>query len=115
MKNIYTSIAKIIAVNTLLFAMVGCDDFLDVTPPSTISPEKYLWEESHLAAYTINYYTKLDSYTGNPADSPYWSDICTDNAVGRNGDNKFMPGQIKVGSTGGSWSFTDIRPLNFYL
>ena len=26
-----------------------------------------------------------------------------------------MPGQIKVGSTGGSWSFTDIRPLNFYL
>ena len=44
MKNIYSSIAKIIAVNTLLFAMVGCDDFLDVTPPSTISPEKYLWE-----------------------------------------------------------------------
>ena len=30
MKNIYSSIAKIIAVNTLLFAMVGCDDFLDV-------------------------------------------------------------------------------------
>lgn len=115
MKNIYSSITKIIAVNTLLFAMVGCDDFLDVTPPSTISPEKYLWEESHLAAYTIKYYTNLDSYTGNPADSPYWSDICTDNAVGRNGDNKFMPGQIKVGSTGGSWSFTDIRPLNFYL
>lgn len=96
MKNIYSSIAKIIAVNTLLFAMVGCDDFLDVTPPSTISPEKYLWEESHLAAYTINYYTKLDSYTGNPADSPYWSDICTDNAVGRNGDNKFYADRLKL-------------------
>lgn len=113
MKTIHRTILQILSVSALLM-IAGCDNFLDVTPPSTISPASYLWEEGHLSAYTINYYRFAD-FGENPAKSTWWDDMCTDNAVGRNGDNRFMPGQKKVGATGGDWSFSTIRPINFFL
>lgn len=107
---------------------IGCNDQLDITPPSDISPETYLYEEAHLAAYTVNYYTDanysanstsyggmLDSHAGNTTKSPYYTDIYTDNATGRSSSNIFVPGLKKVGASGGYWDFGNIYALNFYL
>ena len=53
----YKHIVKGIVLGCMLMTGTGCDDFLDITPPSNVAPENYLVEESQLAAYTIRYYT----------------------------------------------------------
>ena len=53
----YKHIVKGIVLGCMLMTGTGCDDFLDITPPSDVAPENYLVEESQLAAYTIRYYT----------------------------------------------------------
>src|SRR5690606_35264090 len=71
-----------------------------------------------------NYYTtgnfsqesgRLDVHNSNPSGSSYWRDTKTDNAIGRNGQSIFLPGEVRVGASGGAWSFSNIYPLNYYL
>lgn len=107
----------------------GCNDFLDVTPPSQISPEKYLWDEAHLAAYTIKYYAdynnfnenshdkggQLPSHYGSGGETFYFNDLATDNATTRGSNNRYVPGLWRVGATGGHWNFSNIYALNQYL
>jgi SusD family. len=129
MKNVkYIQLVRLLVFSFLLIGIWSCDDALDITPPSSVTPEKYLYEESHLAAYTINYYTHesytataaayggmLSSHVGNSVNSPYYTDITTDNAIGRNGNNRYKPGLMKVSASGGDWNFSNIFSLNFYL
>ena len=42
--NLYIGISFI---GSLLFT-TSCDDQLDIVPPSSVTPENYLWEESQL-------------------------------------------------------------------
>ena len=56
MKKIYLSIRTIFIIAALCFINTSCNDFLNIEPESEISPEKYLWDEKDLAAYTIRYY-----------------------------------------------------------
>ncbi len=123
-------------VLALLIAVLntGCNDYLDVTPPSEVSPEDYLVEESQLAAYTINYYANytdpynkdsdnkggmFPSHYGSGGESPYWDDMHTDNQMNKGGSNRYlingMDGEWQVGEKDGKWNFTNIYALNFYL
>lgn len=117
----------IIAAYTLF--MVSCNDYLDITPPSQISPESYLWDEAHLASYTVKYYADYDNYNegsdnkggmlpshyGSGGESFYFDDLATDNETTRGSSNKYVPGDWTVGSTGGDWNFYNINALNYYL
>lgn len=108
----------------LFFLLVGCDGLLDTEPKSIVTPANYLKDESHLMAYITNYYTSdgysqesgmLDCHNSNPSGSAYWRDTKTDNEIGRNGNTRFLPGELKVSATGGAWTFSNIRALNYYL
>lgn len=129
MKNIKLNfITKGMALGFSFMMMVGCNDFLEVTPPSDLSPDTYLWDESHLAAYTIKYYADYDNYSnssrdksgmlpshyGSGGESFYNDDTDTDNVVtGTN--NRFVPGEWRVGERDGDWYFGNIYALNYYL
>lgn len=107
-----------------LAVMSGCNDFLDIEPVSTVSPESYLNSEDQLAAYIINYYGgnqqkdvktggQLPSFTGYSG--PYLNEALTDNGIERSGDNKYVPGLKTVSQNAGYWDFTNIYALNYYL
>ncbi len=125
----FKSIFKSLIVLAYTMSMVSCNDYLDVTPVSDISPENYLWDESHLAAYTIKYYADYSSYNegsddkggmipshyGSGGESFYFNDLATDNETTKGSNNRYVPGVWTVGSTGGEWNFSNIYALNYFL
>lgn len=101
-------IRLLVAVLTIVF--VSCeDDFLEREPLSQITPEKYLNEESQLAAYTI------DLYGVFPVMEAYGRDSGTDTQADRGYDNRYVPGQWLVPSSGGDWDFQNIYKCNYFL
>lgn len=99
-----------------LIFTTGCDNILDIEPPSQISPEKYLWDESQLSAYTIRRYEDIfRANEGTGADGLYLDDINTDIMTSRGSSNRYVPGEWKVGEKDGSWSFGNIYQLNYFL
>lgn len=87
------------------------DDFLEKQPLSSLTPSNYLAEESQLASYTIDKFGVFPIDGGNP----FCTDRHTDNMATRGYDNKFVPGQWKVGQSGGDWDFGNIYQCNYFL
>lgn len=110
-------------------ALTGCNDYLDITPPSNVTPESYFTTADQLGAYTISYYKNSADVQGNRGNNLFPSfgiggssygiflddDQGTDNEGGTNG--KFFDGDTdcKVGGTGGSWSFGTINDINYFI
>jgi starch-binding outer membrane protein, SusD/RagB family len=92
----------------------SCDDYLDEAPKSYLTPEQYLTDESHLAAYSIARYGVFPTH-GNWSFGTFGIDAGTDNMASDGYDNKYVPGQYKVGQNGGDWSFSDIYQCNYFL
>lgn len=108
-------INKYLVFGLSLLFMTGCNKFLDSTPPSQISPEIYLDEESQLGAYTIGRYDMFPSH-GNWSFGTFGIDGNTDNMVTPNLDNRFIPGEWRVsGTTDGDWNFGNIRQMNYFI
>ncbi|WP_374164822.1 RagB/SusD family nutrient uptake outer membrane protein [Arcticibacter sp. MXS-1] len=115
MKKIRILIQTVTCVGLLTVLSPSCKD-LDITPPSNISPETYLFSENDLSAYTIARYPDVFRTTsGSGGEGLYLDDVGTDNMTSRGGNTRFLPGEWKVGSTGGSWSFDQIYRLNYFL
>lgn len=108
--------------------LAGCNDYLDITPPSQISPELYFTTAEQLGTYAIAYYTSSDVDGSRGSNliphhgiggSSYITfmdgDQGTDNESGTN--SSFFNGEtkVKVGTSGGSWSFSMINNLNYFL
>ena len=106
-KNIYTLIIGLSAC-----AMFSCNDDLDMAPESSITPENYLWEESQLAAYTVNRYGSFPISTDKGL---FASDDATDLQAGKNIPDEFVSNQYKVGLKDGSWEFKEIYNINYFL
>lgn len=74
-----TANKKIMKFSALAIAFSGliisCDDYLDIEPPSSVSPESYLVDADQLGAYTIRYYS--DNFTS--INNLYGADNATDN------------------------------------
>ncbi|WP_053975893.1 RagB/SusD family nutrient uptake outer membrane protein [Mangrovimonas xylaniphaga] len=106
---------------TVVFALVGMifftsceDDFLDREPLSSITPDQYLWDEAELAAYAIERYGTLPTH-GQWSFGTFGIDANTDNMASFGYDNKYAPGQWRVGQSGGDWDFWNIRQCNYFL
>lgn len=99
-------------IATILFTNIicGCNDNLEITPPSSIIPEDYLTEESQLDSYIINRYTALPNSGGGVG-----LDNGTDNEAGMSYSNRYTEDDWKVGETGGDWNFEEIYQLNYFL
>lgn len=110
--KIYQNIMKGLLVGCMFLAGTACDDFLDINPPSTVSPQDYLIEESQLAAYTIRYYQ--DNFARL---NDLYDDMATDNATTSSSNNRYLKGESawKTPATGGEWYFKNIYPLNYFV
>lgn len=93
----------------------GCDDYLDRSPNSSITPDVYLTEESQLAAYANGIYPSILPSHSDANFGTIGLDTDTDNMASKTNHNKFAPGQLKVSQTGGDWSFTYIYSCNYFL
>ena len=109
--NKYKNLIKGTLLGLSFMTMASCNDFLDITPPSTVSPENYFVEESQLATYTIRYYQE----NFPTLNALYGADMDTDVATTRSVNNRYVPGQWRTPATDGEWSFNRIREMNYYL
>lgn len=107
--------------------MVSCDDYLDITPPSKVSPEGYFNNTDQLKTYLDKYYANYDNWSstddthggelpshfGTQNGSPYNEDNATDNNQGTN--NRYIKDEWTVPQKDGKWKFDDIRIWNYFI
>ncbi|MFB9864417.1 RagB/SusD family nutrient uptake outer membrane protein [Rufibacter immobilis] len=96
-----------------LLGITGCNDFLDREPLSNVTPAKYLWSEADLAAYTIARYN-FPTHSGFNVGT-HGNDNHTDNQATSGYASRWTPGEYRVPQAGGSWEFSGIRQVNYYL
>ena len=96
--------------------LTSCDDYLDKEPESNVTPASYFTSADDLAAYTVNLYGVLTSIgPGSYGMSTFAYDNDTDNQAGTGYSNRWVPGNWKVGQSGGAWDFGNIRSVNYFL
>lgn len=108
MKRINIRYSVVLLLSATLFS--ACNDILEITPPSSITPENYLTEESQLDSYTIARYGSLP-YSGGGVGL----DNGTDNEAGMNYSANYTEGDKKVPERDGIWNFSEIYQLNYFL
>ena len=86
-------------------AVSACD--ITLYPEDTITPGSYFRNEADLQLFTNNFYTALPSAT----------DIYTDEAdiIINSSLDEAISGQRTIPETGGGWSWTALRQINYYL
>lgn len=104
---------QLIIISLLIFS--SCKkEFLEKEPLSNITPEKYLWEESQLAAYSVAQYGIFPSH-GQWDYGTFGWDAHTDNVAGFDFSAQYIPGEWRVSQSGGSWNFGNIYRFNYFL
>lgn len=103
-------------VFSLGMSMTSCDDYLDLAPESTISPEVYFGDASQVLAYVDSRYGVLPSHgTGNTY-GIYGADATTDNQIAVTAPDRFTSDFWKVPNTeSDNWNFDEIYKINFGL
>lgn len=96
--------------------LTSCNDFLDKEPESNVTPAAFFTAEADLAAYTINLYGVLTSIApGSYGMGTFAYDNATDNQAATGYSSRWVPGNWKVGQSGGAWDFGNIRNVNYFL
>lgn len=96
--------------------LTSCNDFLDKEPESNVTPAAFFTAEADLAAYTINLYGVLTSIgPGSYGMGTFAYDNDTDNQAATDYSSRWVPGNWKVGQSGGAWDFGNIRNVNYFL
>jgi hypothetical protein len=113
--------AWLIILALAMFIIPSCKkNLLNITPPSDVTPDNYLVEETQLGAYAINRYAGIlpsHAQVGTlNSFGTFQIDQATDNQVGESQDNKYAPGLWKVqAGLDDNWKFTDILQCNYFL
>jgi hypothetical protein len=89
--------------------LCGCNDFLDQAPMSAISPEVYFTDESQLASFVNGLYDIL------PSGMVVHTDQYTDNHAAASYSVAYVPGEWKLGQSGGDWDFSGILNCNLFF
>lgn len=98
-----------------IWLLSACNDYLDITPPSQIIPENYLDEESQLAGYAIEQYPNILPSHSGWGFGTFGIDAGTDNMISPSINNRYLPGEWRVDTEGGSWEFGNIYQMNYFL
>lgn len=96
---------KIILMFAVTIGLVSCD--LDQLPLDAISPETFFNTENDLLLYTNSFYNALPS-----AEDIYNEDV--DNVV-KNSLRDELQGTRVVPTSGGGWSWSTLRNINYFL
>ena len=86
-------------------SLSACD--ITLYPEDKVTPGTYFKSESELQLFTNNFYTALPSATDVYADE---ADIIINPAL-----DDAISGQRIIPETGGGWSWTALRQINYYL
>jgi len=95
--------------------LCSCNNLLNIEPPSAISPDQYFTDESQLAAYAMGLYPNVLPSHGIDSYGIFGIDVNTDNMAALTYDTKYVPGQWKVGQSGGDWDFSQIYQCNYFF
>ncbi|WP_455673887.1 RagB/SusD family nutrient uptake outer membrane protein [Phocaeicola sp.] len=106
-KNIFALMAAALAVT-----FTSCNDDLDMSPDSKITPENYLWQEAQLGTYALKCYDYLPVQGES---GPFASDNKTDIQAHKSVPGEYVNDQYKVGQKDGAWSFGEIYNVNYFL
>ena len=97
----------------LVMAMTSCEDLLDISPKDTLTDKTLAFSQTEMEMYCNQYYPSL------PGALSWWawvSDGASDNDVPAGyGWNGLTFGTQTVPSSDGTWSFSTIRSVNFFL
>ncbi len=107
--------SHILLLGALLTGFTACNDYLDVVPDSSITPESFFNAEADLSAYSINLYNFTCISPGSYGISTFGYDNATDNQAAMNYSVRWVPGEWLVPASGGEWDFTAIRNCNYFL
>lgn len=113
-RTMYKKLSTALAIVCGLMA-ASCNDYLDQSPLSNITPDDYLREESQLAAYAVGRYPDILPSHANWSFGTFGYDGNTDDMAIPALDNKYMPGLWRVPSTAGDWNFANIFQVNYFL
>ena len=105
-------------VSVFLIFALSCDDFLDKMPTSTIPPEKYFYEESHLQTYANNLYSSIIvSHGGTYTWGLFEADKHTDNQAYYTHSSLYIPGQhlVPENNKSGNYYFNNIYNCNYFF
>ena len=105
------NIAKMICIIALLGVVTSCNDnFLERYPLASLSPETYFQSEAELRTYTNAFYNvlpdNLDIFHNGP--------VAGDDESNTSLRNEFR-GTRTVPASGGGWTWTELRRINFFL
>ncbi|GAB4016487.1 RagB/SusD family nutrient uptake outer membrane protein [Spirosoma migulaei] len=96
---------KILSLLAVAIGLAACD--LNLVPQDAISPETFFKTENDLLLYTNSFYNALPS-----AEDVYNEDV--DNVV-KNSLRDELQGTRVVPTSGGGWSWTPLRNINYFL
>lgn len=100
--------SKILLIAGFSFLMSSCDSLLDVFPKDKLYADTYFINETEILLFTNNFYNDIlpgaSSVYGESADVIILATL--DDAVS---------GQRTVPASGGGWSFSALRNINYYL
>lgn len=102
---------KVLSIFTLLSVITACNDgFLERYPIAQLAPETYFQSEAELRTYTNAFYNALPAALNIFYDAPFYGDDDARTTV-----HDEIRGTRVVPTTGGGWTWTELRRINFFL
>lgn len=96
-------------------AITACDDYLEQTPPSSLTPEGFFSSDSKIQAVANKFYQDVLPGHSQWSYGLYANDNNTDNQSGTSADNKYGDGLWKTSNDNGNWAWSNIRNINYQL
>uniref|UniRef100_F4CEK1 RagB/SusD domain-containing protein n=1 Tax=Sphingobacterium sp. (strain 21) TaxID=743722 RepID=F4CEK1_SPHS2 len=101
---------------TLFLGLLSCEKFVDRPPLDAITDEGMTFSAREMELYSNKYYGSLPTFGNSYGLGIFGEDQNSDNMV--SGDYNFnsrLAGTIPVPTSGGGWSWEEIRGINFFL
>lgn len=110
--NISLKVLPLLACGML---MASCNDFLKQEPLTEITPTDYYKDATQLQAVANAFYQTVLPYHSGAGYGTFAYDNGTDNQTGSDGDSKYKKGSWKTSNDNSSWSWNNIRDINYQL
>lgn len=110
--NISLKVFPLLACGML---MASCNDFLKQEPLTDITPTDYYKDATQLQAVANAFYQTVLPYHSGAGYGTFAYDNGTDNQTGSDGDSKYKKGSWKTSNDNSSWSWNNIRDINYQL
>ena len=94
-----------------LVLTTACNKFLDRPPLDTITDKEMKFSKKEMELYANQYYVNFPQFL-----DAFYADNASDNMVYGSFDyNSLLSGTVTVPNSGGGWSWSNIRSVNYFL